>query len=468
MRFLAPLLLSSLSLMANTALLEIYTNKAFLTQRFDVGSGVFETTLPEFVHNDTLFIRTPCATKEITIGTPTKANTPLQAQIETATQTLQTARQQLLALEAKERLLERVAFTNSSFGDLQKNAEGFTTLALETLAAKNDQEEVVNRAQEALDLLTAKHTTSNVKPLSLSLTCNAPSMLEIRFEIPNLQANRVNTFTGESVEGRLAVTQSLFVSHTLGEDLNNIALRLYSFGYNHSLTPVPFYPQYVGLPETLPMMRTMALKSTAESTQDVAGTPVELESKEAWEASGVTLPSGERTQVVFHQQRVFAQYGVEVDGYGTAMAYMRASFTPETTIEPAMANFVLDGMLLGERSNVQFLAAEEAHIYFGKHDLIDVEKKLVRNFTTESGFGSTKTTERMWRYTVTNRSSKSQKIDFLERLPLSSHEKVVIKRLGDAPDTLDAEGKARWNFTLGAGEKRTLEFGYTQSEPIAK
>jgi len=468
MRFLAPLFLSSLSLMANTALLEIYTNKAFLTQQFEVGSGVFETTLPDFVHNETLSIRTPCATKNKTIGEPIQANTPLQKEIENATQALQTAQEELLATQAKERLLERVSFSNSSFGELQKNAQGFTTLALETLRAKEAQQKAVDLAQETLNRLTSKQTTSKAKPLSLSLTCTAPSVLEIRFELPNLEAKRVNTFTGESAQDKLSITQSLFISHTLGEDLTNIALRLYSFAHNHALTPTPFYPHYVGLPEALPMMRTMALKSMGESTQDVAGTPVELESKEVWEASPVTLPSGEHTQVILHQQQAFAQYGIEVDGYGTALAYMRATFSPQVSVESALTHFVLDGMLLGERNTGQFLPDQQAHVYFGKHDLIGVEKKLVRNFTTESGFGSTKTTERVWRYTLSNRSSKTQAVDFLERLPLSSHEKVVIKRLGDAPDSLDAEGKVRWNFTLKAGEQRTLEFGYTQSEPIQK
>ena len=49
MRLLILTGLSAVTLMAQNALLEIYTNKAFLAQRFEVGSGTFTTTVPAFV-----------------------------------------------------------------------------------------------------------------------------------------------------------------------------------------------------------------------------------------------------------------------------------------------------------------------------------------------------------------------------------------------------------------------------------
>lgn len=465
MRFFALSLLASTCLLAQDTLLEIYTNNAFLTKRYSVGSGLFEATVPAFITNETLHVRTACEVKERTLGAPMSANTPLQERIATARGQVQSLAQEYAALEAKERLLERVSFTNASFGELQTNTQGFTTLFAQTLEAKEDKHKALQEAQKALDALLSKQLTDEVKPLKLLLTCNAPSTLELRFEVPNLEAKRLNTFTGESEEGRLAITQSLFLLHALGEDLVHTTLRLYSFGYNQNLAPIPFYPHYVGLPQ--PMMRTM-LAAAPESSMDAKAQPQTLETKEIWEASGITLPSGERTQVVLNRQQLFGEYSVEIDGYGTAFAYVKGSFTPNTTVEAGTAQFVLDGMLLGERGTPKFLQGEAAQVYFGQHELVGVEKQLVRNFTTESGFGSTKTTQTLWKYTLTNRSLKLQNVTLLERLPLSSHEKVSIKRLGSTPTSIEEEGKVRWSLTLEPAEQRTVEFGYEQSEPIEK
>jgi hypothetical protein len=466
MRLLILASLTTASLMAQTTLLEIYTNKAFLTQRFEVGSGAFATTVPAFVTNDTLFIASPCTINDRAIKEPKEADTPLQARIAQARKELNTLTQQYTALEAKERLFERVSFSDQSLDALKTTADGLMELVLETLEAKRTLKTRIETATTHLEALEAKQETGLIKPVELSLTCNAPSTLELRYEVPHLEAKRLTTFTGESDEEHVNIEQAVEITHALGEELENIALRLYSFGFNQNLAPSPFQPLKL---TPMPPMRTMALRSSLPaSTQEANAAEVALESKEIWEAYGIDLPSGERTQVVFDKQRVFADFEVEVDGYGSVFAYMKSTFTPQATVEAGQTHFILNGLLLGERYTPQYLRDEEAHIYFGKHDLIGVEKKITKDYTTESAFGGKQATEKAWKYTLTNRSSTPQEVTLLERLPISSHEDITIKRSGDGPTQVSDEGKVSWNVTLSPQEKTTILFGYTLTRPIEK
>ncbi len=47
----------ALPLFAAEQLLEVYSDKAFLTQRFEVGSGLFKADLPQFVTLEALHVK---------------------------------------------------------------------------------------------------------------------------------------------------------------------------------------------------------------------------------------------------------------------------------------------------------------------------------------------------------------------------------------------------------------------------
>ncbi|NLC28120.1 MAG: DUF4139 domain-containing protein [Campylobacteraceae bacterium] len=469
MRYIIVFIAISLPLLAQQRLLEIYTDRSYLTERFDVGSGPFETNVPEFVTLESLQIKSPCAIKEKSLGKPIILQNYLQARIEEAEAALKETKLALSALEAKERLLERTTINANSMQNIANEADSFSFYMKQILNDKEILKKEVENAQKIFDELKDSGNNS-VRTLNLSLACGAPSLLELHYPLKNLIFNRNATLAGDKESGVLKIDQSLFIKHQLGVNLENLTLNLYGFAYSDRLAPPTFNPWYIDAPEPI-LMRSVMLKAadmTNESLQQAPSSTQKGEGKHFWEVSGLNLPNNESIQIPLNSQQVFSNFAIFIDGYAESFAYTQVRFTPEAFVEAASAELILGGMLLGKQNIHRLNAKKESILFFGKNEHIDVEKILRKDFTTQQASSNTQTSQILWEYTITNRDTKPHKLTLSERLPISKDGEIFVELLGDKPDSSDAKGEQRYLLTLQEGETKIINFGYSITKPLPK
>ena len=474
MRFFYLLPLLSITLFAAIpaeSILEIYTNTSFLKQKFNVGSGSFSTTVPSFVTLEGLQLKTPCTIEEKKLTKALDIDDALQSKITEATRIKESLERDKAVLLAKYTLLTTLKLDKTALENIASTTQTFGDLIASNLETQASLQSQIDKATEDLRELLKKRDSFQSKTLTLALTCKGPAELETFFPLQGLNAQKLIRFDAFTQEKSLTISQSAFIHHGLGEDLKNVSLRLYSFAFNRFVTPLPFQPYYIDVTppqESRVMAKNLMMDATAESTALTApAQEMFLSTKRVWEAHRVTLPTGEKTEVLFNTQELPASFDTEVDGYGTTFAYAKVDFTPKESIEAGNAKFILDGILIAQKYQPSLIKEKKTHLFFGQNDHIHVAKELVKDYTNETLFGGKQTTEKLWNYTITNRSVQHQKITFKERLPLSKHEDIIIKPLGEPkPHSISTKGQAVWTLDLDAGQSYSLSFGYALTRPV--
>jgi len=455
-------------LLAGQQLLEVYTDKAFLTQRFEVGSGKFETNLPEFVTLDALHVKSSCKVTKKSLGSPLLAKSPYLERLDEAKKAYEEANRALHVQEAKERLLQNASLNDLNMNNISKQIDEFGKIFQEQLITKAQLEKEVQVAKERYDALKTDPMAQKVKPLELALSCNGPSLLELRYPIQSLDLKRKNRFEGDVIEGSLRVEQSIYLTHKLGVGLEGVTLHLYGHAYNDRLNPPKFSPWYIYEPIPQPKRAIMAM-SAAPINESMQGADVVIgnsQSKQFWEISGLNLPSNETVQIPLDEQSLFADFDTFIDGYSQGKAYIRSKFTPQKPIDRAMGEFILGGALVGGGWHEPFESKEQSFVYFGKNEHIGVEKALREDFTTTNASEKTQTTKILYEYTLTNRAKVVQEVVLSEKLPISRKGDVIIKSIGDKPDTTTAEGEVHYKLKIKPDEKASVRFGYTITKPL--
>lgn len=140
-------------------------------------------------------------------------------------------------------------------------------------------------------------------------------------------------------------------------------------------------------------------------------------------------------------------------------------------ILPGRVQLFRDGVFVG-KSRVAFVAPkEEVEFGFGEDPAVVVERITLSRSEGERGILSTsKTDERRYRITVTNRHKRPIDIEIEDRLPRSENEKIVVEALPSMtePTTTDPDGRRGivvWADRYAPNEKRDIEFGYSVRWP---
>jgi hypothetical protein len=459
--------LLTIPLLANEQLLEVYTDKAFLTQKFEVGSGKFEVNLPEFITLDALHVKSACEINHKSLGALIQAQSPHLTKLNDAQKKLEEAKKRLYIQEAKERLLERMSLKSIDMDSAIKETEEFGKVLEELLDKKAQLAKDVEVAKEEYEALMTDSMTQRVKPLTLSLECNGPSVLELRYPVKSLDISRKNRFEGDLVDGSLKIDQNLFITHKLGVTLNNVTLHLYGQKYHERLSPPKFYPQYIN-DAPLQAKRSMVALSApmGESMQKVDSIVQTSQSKQFWEISGLNLPSNETVQISLDRQEVFVDFDTFIDGYSQGIAYVRGKFKAQKPIYKATSEFVLGGVLVGSSTNESFSENKESEIFFGKNDFISVDKNLIEDFTTSNPAQKTQTTQVMYEYALLNKDAKTHKITLKERVPVSKSGNIHVNILGDKPFKTTALGEVIYQVEIKPGEEKKIKFGYIVTKPL--
>lgn len=304
-----------------------------------------------------------------------------------------------------------------------------------------------------------KPTTSYEKTFSIKTDCENEK-ISISYPINNLNLQTQNQFFANS-NNKITINQNIILSN-LSQDLKNIKINFFPQSTNIYKKPYTFYPDYLDKysyeqsykAENKPVsanMITKSLTSISETNNLLSN---------FWEIKNINLKANEENLIKINSQNIQANFDNYIDGFGTNKAYLRAKFTPNFNIQAAKSMLFFENSFINEQFLEQNLKDKEVSLFFGLNNFIDVKKELLDVLSEESIFSKNVTTKKIWKYTIKNNSDTNQKITFIEKIPVSTHEDIKVKMIGDLKVKANHEGKVTYNFSLKPKEEISFNFGH--------
>lgn len=455
-------------------ILELYPNSSFLTYKFIASSSGIKVDMPDFVEKQSISIDSECRVEKIILSPKQVIKDNFQNVVDKLIKEKELLSKKLETIKAKNALLKGYDFKNISVEKLKSSTKIFESLLFDGLDEQGKLEKEMLDTDEQLQKMYKKRSYKKKKSLEVYIDCDSNSLTTITFPLQGVSYNGLTLFDANSKTKKLQILQEAFITHSLGDILKNVDINLYSYAFSNPKTPVPFFPNYLDLYK--PMVQKMASQEMIASapTKSVAYDSMykeahenETRTKRVWEAKGVNLVAGEENEIIFNEQNSNIEFANYIDGYGSMKAYFEGEFFPKQSIINQKSKFLLDGVLVGVRYIDKMEKGKSAKIYFGRNDFISVKKKIDKDLTDESIFGTSKKTQKLWNYTIENSQAIPESIILVERIPVSKHEKIKVELLGsDKPNKISKDGKVVWQFILEPKQHKKINFGYSVTQPL--
>lgn len=132
------------------------------------------------------------------------------------------------------------------------------------------------------------------------------------------------------------------------------------------------------------------------------------------------------------------------------------------------ANVYFDGTFTGN-TYINSTAEDTLTLSLGRDKRIQIERKKLKEFSSKSFFGSTKTESNTWEITIRNTRKESIKILLEDQVPVSTDKEIEVK-LSDAgnANVEDASGKLKWIFNVAPEQSQTAKFSFEVKYPKDK
>jgi uncharacterized protein (TIGR02231 family) len=194
----------------------------------------------------------------------------------------------------------------------------------------------------------------------------------------------------------------------------------------------------------------------------------------------VTLPSDNTTQkvaVTTLPLRADLHYEAAPKLVEAAFLTAKATNTSEFPFLAGSLNAFLDETFVATSRLKTVMPGESFDLALGADDGIAVKRRLVNRFNENTGLMSS---GRRITYdilvTLTNNKRTAEKIVFREAVPVSRHEKIVVKQLTPAERdigtlsapreiTREEDGRLAWRVELAPGEKREFPLKFSIEHP---
>jgi uncharacterized protein (TIGR02231 family) len=132
------------------------------------------------------------------------------------------------------------------------------------------------------------------------------------------------------------------------------------------------------------------------------------------------------------------------------------------------ANVYFDGTFTGN-TYINSTAEDTLTLSLGRDKRIQIERKKLKEFSSKSFFGSTKTESNTWEITIRNTRKEPVKIFLEDQVPVSTDKEIEVK-ITDAGNANieDASGKLTWTFNIPAEQTQTAKFSFEVKYPKDK
>lgn len=188
-------------------------------------------------------------------------------------------------------------------------------------------------------------------------------------------------------------------------------------------------------------------------------------------ATPTTIPSdGSARKVPITTARLEAapEYATTPKLQTTAFLTTKVTNNTDFPLLAGAMNVFLDGTFVATSQLKTVMPAEKFDLALGADEGIAVKHRRVQRFTENTGLtNSGRRLTYEYLLTIQNNKSAAARIVVSDQIPLSRHEKIVVKQVAPAERELkpDNEGKLKWTLDLKPGEKRELTVKFTVEHP---
>lgn len=335
----------------------------------------------------------------------------------------------------------------------------------------------VQKYKAELNILKQKQKSQKHSILKYTANCKNSSVT-INYPIANLQKNSFYEIKAKSKDKNIDIKNMSFITQSSGYDFKNIDINLFTYNYTNQIKPTKFYPQYLDVyaepPVAYMQSDAVMMEKSINKKSRVLAKPLfsynETATKSFFKASNISLPSGDKTPVVFANENYKASSSIEIDGYANAKAFYKVEFLSDKLFSTLNTRLYLDEVFIARSYTNEIKKDKKTSMYFGEDRFIDIKKELIKDMKEEPFFTINKIkTEKQWKYTIINNHSEEKSINFIERIPVSKHEDIKVKLISKIKYTKkEKNGKISYDFVLKPKEKRSFIFGYEVEKPYKK
>lgn len=444
--------------------LNIYTNKSFLSKQFKLShQGYITVKVPTALSIADIKFQVPeqCEIDNTALSNNKKT---INDALESFTTQKNNLTYKLEATLAKNELLKTLSLKNQS--DLTKIDE--TSEFLSKRLVKNLKE--IAQLQEAIVSINEKIKDSNTflnefKELTVTYTCKQENKtIVIDYPEKSITTNSFYNVNANTNNKSVTIEKKANIFYKGVENLPQVDINIYSFGFNQSVAPQPFHPRYLGGQQSrvYTKMASMAvLNDSAQITSNKEISHQNLQTKSVYKIKNVELITGEYNLFDVDKKLLDAEFKTVIDAYGTNKAYLEATIKAKKNYQRSMAKYFLNSNPISSRPMNKIEKDKETKLYFGEDEHIQIDKKLVKTLDEKTFFGDKKISTQNWEYIITNKKPYDTKISFLERVPVSKDGDIKVSVFEQPKaDFQDAKGKISWDFTLKASESKKILYGY--------
>jgi|GEM_PF-4705794 len=445
----------SFSFMASAATLDVYLDKAVYTYRTQKSYIGFSKVLEASCESQRVpVVTTPhCPTDDINC----RDNDTLR-RIETERQTLKT-RDAIL-----QTFLSSLQLSNVS----QKTwLNASRTLAKEQVEIARKAEEAANKAERIRARLQRR---SDAKaPVALQEPCKG----EVRLVLPPNAVAFSPRYRADIEGNKIRITQELVVRNRSGIDIDADTAHFYNSRTSTYIAMPRFRPHVLSDEPPVYLQRAKAMRTASQpvpKAHDASIPAVQKPQSRTYILHKLHLPSdGLEHRFEAEHYLTNVTCADELHAYADSRVLKVCRFNPKSDIENAEWQVFQGKAILNERAKGRYEEGRYA-LYIANVPTFRVVRKPYVPDKKEDGFFETivRKTEGTVLH-ITNSDDKPATLRIVERIPVSSTDKITVKLLrieGASSYTLDKKtGKVRFDAAFKPFESKTFRIIYTVEHP---
>lgn len=444
---------------------DIYKNVSFITKSFQINSQKnISLKLPAKINLENISIKTKnCDIGDIALGNPKRFEDENTKKL---IKKIEKLNNQIISLQETNNILKTISLKDKKGDDLSKTIDYFSKNFMQNIEKLSSLKTELKKANKQLKILQ-NQKSKEYKTFNARATCRGKDIVKITYPDSNFKVRDFYDIKADSTNRTLTLTKKIRIIQKTGEDFDNLDIYAHSNIYNRSVAPIPFYPRYLNFYQT----KNFLVKKSIPTAMDSMARKVNNKYKEnlttsSFAALHVNIKNNQEKIIELGKVTKNIKFENDIDGYGSSRAYLKAKFKSDKYYTLAPAFIYLDDNQVGTRMLPNIQKGGQTNIYFGENQNIKIKKTLLKRFNESEFFGNNQINTQIWKYKITNLNKIAQKINLIERLPISQNEKIKVEPLFDAKKAqIDKRGKAAWSFKLKPNETKIVKFGYKTKRP---
>lgn len=447
--------------------LNIYTNKSFLNKQFTLAQqGYITVKVPTILNIADIKFQIP---EQCTIDNKTlsKSKKSVNKELEELEKQKNKLGYELEAIFAKNELLKTLSLKDQlDLTKIDKTSEFLAQQIIKNLKEIEQHKKAIALIDEKIKIASA--FLSEFKELTLTYTCKQENkILSINYLQQHIKTNSFYNINADTNKKSVTIEKKTNIFYQGIENLPQVDINIYSYGFNQSVAPAPFYPQYLGEKKAVSYAKVATMEISNDSLQRMSKKEVthqNLQTKSIYKIKNAELITGQYNLFDVDKKLLDADFKTVIDAYGTNKAYLEATIKTKKDYQESMAKYFLNSNPISSRYIDKIEKDKETKLYFGEDEHIQIQKKLVETLDEKTFFGDKKISTQNWEYTITNKKPYNTKVSFIESVPISKDADITVKIFAQPKENfLNAEGKIIWNFSLEENEQKKILFGYEVS-----